>query len=237
MVRYPDVLESVEVAAGDAFEQQPDVEGFQLYRVVVEILFEDHLRQVRDSNVLLPPRVTRRRVRTSMRVTSCLRSSTFLLQPTIPDIPNYLRRCATAGSDFSVFGTSSPLTPVCPRGVAHSGSSHHASPSGAPVPEPLRREKILGPPPPSCFAIARVMRSNMMAITTMPTPPTKLIPTSSWLKPVTAGSPGPPAPASPARATIESESMMTWLTPAIIVLSDSGSSTLKSVCQEVAPKA
>src|SRR5215208_1517303 len=57
MVRYPDVLESVEVAAGDSLEQQPDVEGFQLYLFVVEILFEDHLRQVRDSNVLLPPNV------------------------------------------------------------------------------------------------------------------------------------------------------------------------------------
>src|SRR5215208_3594353 len=57
MVRYPDVLEGVEVAAGDALEQQPDVEGFQLYLVVVEILFQNSLRQVRDSNVLLPPDV------------------------------------------------------------------------------------------------------------------------------------------------------------------------------------
>src|SRR5918992_1915718 len=57
MVRYPDVLEGVEVAAGDALEQQPDVKGFQLYLVVVEILFQNRLRQVRDSNVLLPPDV------------------------------------------------------------------------------------------------------------------------------------------------------------------------------------
>src|ERR671913_1670907 len=57
VVRYPDVLESVEVAAGDALEQQPDVEGFQLYLVVVEILFQNRLRQVRDGDVLRPPDV------------------------------------------------------------------------------------------------------------------------------------------------------------------------------------
>jgi hypothetical protein len=57
VVRYPNVLESVEVAAGDALEQQPDVEGLQLYLVVAEILFQNHLRQVRDGNVLLPPNV------------------------------------------------------------------------------------------------------------------------------------------------------------------------------------
>jgi hypothetical protein len=57
VVRHPDVLEGVEFAAGDALEQQPDVEGFQLYLVVVEILLEDHLRQVRYGDVLSPPDV------------------------------------------------------------------------------------------------------------------------------------------------------------------------------------
>ena len=37
--------------------------------------------------------------------------------------------------------------------------------------------------------------------------------------------------------TIESESMITWLTPAMMVLSESGNSTLKSVCRGVEPKA
>ena len=57
VVRHPDVLEGVEVAAGDALEQQPDVEGFQLYLFVVEILFQNRLRQVRDGDVLRPPDV------------------------------------------------------------------------------------------------------------------------------------------------------------------------------------
>src|SRR5215203_1241645 len=57
MVRYPDVLEGVEFAAGDALEQQPDVEGFQLYLLVAKVLFQNRLRQVRDGDVLLPPDV------------------------------------------------------------------------------------------------------------------------------------------------------------------------------------
>src|SRR5918992_2638120 len=57
VVRHPDVLEGVEFAAGDALEQQPDVEGFQLYLFVVEIFFQNHLRQVRDGDVLRPPDV------------------------------------------------------------------------------------------------------------------------------------------------------------------------------------
>src|SRR5215204_2882092 len=57
MVRQPHVLEGVEFASGDAHEQQPDVEGFQLYLFVVEILFQNRLRQVRDGHVLSPPDV------------------------------------------------------------------------------------------------------------------------------------------------------------------------------------
>ena len=46
----------------------------------------------------------------------------------------------------------------------------------------------------------------------------------------------PSNPTRPAITTIESESMMTWLIPALIELSESGSSTLKSVCMNVDPE-
>jgi hypothetical protein len=49
----------VEVAAGDALEQHPDVEGLELHLLVAEILLQDHLRQVRDGDVLRPPDVSK----------------------------------------------------------------------------------------------------------------------------------------------------------------------------------
>src|ERR671916_67730 len=76
-----------------------------------------------------------------------------------------------------------------------------------------------------------------MAIITIPRPPMNALPTSSWLRPRTTVSPRPPDPTSAAMTTIERASMITWLTPAMIVGRACGSSTLRSVCQGVAPKA
>src|SRR2546430_8516119 len=83
----------------------------------------------------------------------------------------------------------------------------------------------------------RVTRSRIMAMITIARPPTKPVPTSSWLNPATTTAPRPPPPMSAAMTTIESASMITWLTPAMIVGSASGSSTLIKVCPGVAPKA
>src|ERR687885_524502 len=76
-----------------------------------------------------------------------------------------------------------------------------------------------------------------MAMITIPTPPTNAWPTLSRVRPRTTVSPKPPAPESAAMTTIESASMITWLTPAMMVGRACGSSTLRRVCHEVAPKA
>ena len=53
----------------------------------------------------------------------------------------------------------------------------------------------------------------------------------------TVGVPSPPAPTRAAITTIDSDSMMHWLTPAMIVGSAAGSLTFISSCQRVQPKA
>jgi hypothetical protein len=58
VVGHPDVLEGVEVALGDALEQQAEFQRtLDLDRVVVHLSLEDHLRQVGDGDVLGPPDV------------------------------------------------------------------------------------------------------------------------------------------------------------------------------------
>ena len=53
----------------------------------------------------------------------------------------------------------------------------------------------------------------------------------------TTGTPSPSAPTSAAITTIDSDSMIVWVSPAMICGSAQGSSTLRSSCPGVAPKA
>ena len=52
----------------------------------------------------------------------------------------------------------------------------------------------------------------------------------------TTGLPRPPAPTSAAITTMDKDSMMHWVRPAMMVGSAAGNSTLQSNCRFVAPK-
>lgn len=68
-------------------------------------------------------------------------------------------------------------------------------------------------------------------------PASKPRPMSTWLMAVKTEAPRPPPPTMPEMTTMDSASMITWLTPAMIVGSASGSCTLSRVLRGAVPKA
>ena len=80
-------------------------------------------------------------------------------------------------------------------------------------------------------------RSRMMASTTMARPASMPIGMLTVLSARTTGLPSPLAPTSAAITTIDRQSMMHWVRPAMIVGSAEGSSTFQRSWRLVAPKA
>ena len=76
-----------------------------------------------------------------------------------------------------------------------------------------------------------------MATITMANPASKPCATLTVVSARTTGTPSPSAPTRAAITTIESESMMHWVMPCMIVGIAWGSSTLSRSCVSLAPKA
>src|SRR5208282_1556202 len=86
-------------------------------------------------------------------------------------------------------------------------------------------------------SLGRLMRSKMMASSTMVKPASKPMPICTELSARTTGTPSPPAPTSAAITTIDKLSMMHWVMPAMMVPAALGNSTFHRSCRGVAPKA
>ena len=80
-----------------------------------------------------------------------------------------------------------------------------------------------------------VMRSSVMASSTMPRPPTAASPMSSRPMPRSTICPRPPTAIMEAMTTIDRLSMSAWLMPAMMEGSASGSCTFSSICMGEAP--
>ena len=74
-----------------------------------------------------------------------------------------------------------------------------------------------------------VIRSMIMAMMTMPTPPMRPRPGSNLAMPFSTSTPIPFAPIIEAMTTIARAIMMVWLTPAMMVGKAMGSWTLTSI--------
>ena len=81
------------------------------------------------------------------------------------------------------------------------------------------------------------MRSRMIATTTMMKPDSNPSAVLTEFNARTTGTPSPSAPTSAAITTIDSESMIVWLSPVMIWGRAKGSSTFHSTCFGVAPNA
>src|SRR5205807_5303398 len=90
---------------------------------------------------------------------------------------------------------------------------------------------------PPALSDGRLIRSRMIASSTMTKPASNPMPTCTVFRARTTGTPRPPAPTSAAITTIERLSMMHWLTPASSSGAALGSSTFHRSCQGVAPNA
>src|SRR6266478_2171043 len=86
-------------------------------------------------------------------------------------------------------------------------------------------------------SLGLLMRSSMMASSTMVKPASNPIPTCTEFSARTTGTPSPPAPTRAAITTIDRLSMMHWVIPAMIVDAALGNSTFHRSCMGVAPKA
>ena len=83
--------------------------------------------------------------------------------------------------------------------------------------------------------MAWVMRSSVMASSTMPKPPTVARPMSSLPMPRSTIWPRPPTAIMEAITTMDSDSISAWFTPAMMEGKASGSCTFSSSCQGEAP--
>src|ERR1019366_111894 len=85
-------------------------------------------------------------------------------------------------------------------------------------------------------SFGRLIRSKMIASSTMVNPASNPMPTCTEFNARTTGTPRPPAPTSAAITTIERLNMMHCVMPAMMVVAALGNSIFHSSCMGVAPK-